>query len=179
MKKIAELAGLKLNWGTRPFTLEYELRANDELAATLCFKKLFGTLAIAESADGSWSFKRMGLFKPRVTIQANGSDEDIAIFRNNTWSEGGTLEFPDGRKYLVATNFWQSQYEFRTETGQPLLKFKSDGFVNLSAQVELLPEASGLPDLPWMVMFGWYLVVMMDMDSAATASTLVAATAVI
>jgi uncharacterized membrane protein YccF (DUF307 family) len=30
-----------------------------------------------------------------------------------------------------------------------------------------------MPEMPWLVLFGWYLVVMMHQDSAATAAVVV------
>ncbi len=59
--------------------------------------------------------------------------------------------------------------EFKTESEEALLRFKSAGLIHLSALVEIQREAIGLAELPWMVMLGWYLIVMMNMDTAASA----------
>lgn len=175
MNKIAEVIGRELEWvQLRAWKMEYELRAGDELSATLRFRSSFGSFATAESADGCWTFKRVGFWKPRVTIRGCGTDLDIAIFKNNTWSGGGTLEFPDGRKILASTNFWQTNFEFKTEAGEELVRFKTGGLVRLSAKVEIQPDQAGKPELPWVVMLGWYLVVMMYVDTV-TATSAVAA----
>ncbi|HXI88378.1 MAG TPA: hypothetical protein VNO24_00055 [Blastocatellia bacterium] len=168
MKKLADLLDRELKW-TQPATLKmhYELNAGDELAATLRFRSLFGSLATGESGDGCWTFKRAGFFQTRATIRVCGEEADIAVFKHNTWSGGGALELQDGRKMLATTNLWQSNLEFKTESGEVLLRFQSAGLMHLSALVEIRPEAIGLAELPWMVMFGWYLIVMMHMDSAA------------
>jgi len=170
MKKLADLLDRELKW-TQPaaFKMHYELRAGDELAATLHFRSMFGSLATAESDDGCWTFKRVGFFQTRVTIRVCGEETDIAVFRNNTWSGGGALELPEGRKVLVTTNLWQSNLEFKTESEEALLRFQSGGLIHLSAQVEIQQQAIGLAELPWMVMLGWYLIVMMNMDTAASA----------
>lgn len=170
MKRLADLLDRELKW-TQPgaFKMQYELFAGDELAATLRFRSAFGSLATGESADGCWTFKRVGFFQTRVTIRVCGEEADIAVFRNNTWSGGGALELPDGRKVLVTTNLWQSNLEFKTESEETLLRFQSAGLIHLSALVEIQQEAIGLAELPWMVMLGWYLIVMMNMDTAASA----------
>lgn len=103
-----------------------------------------------------------------------GSDVDIAMFRNNTWSGGGSLELPDGRKFLATTNFWQTSFELKTEADETLVRFKTRGLLHLSATVEIQPDAAAMPELPWLVMFGWYLVVMMHMDSAALTGSVAA-----
>ena len=111
MKKIAGVIGRELEW-VQPsaWKMEYELRAGDELIATLRFRSSFGSFGTGESADGCWTFKRVGFWQTRVTIRGCGSDMDIAMFKNNTWSGGGTLELPDGRKVLATTNLWQTNF---------------------------------------------------------------------
>lgn len=175
MKKINEVIGRELEW-VQPsaWKMEYELRAGDDLIATLRFRSSFGSFATAESADGCWTFKRVGFWQTRVTIRGCGSEMDIAMFKNNTWSGGGTLELPDGRKILATTNLWQTNFEFQTEAGEALVRFKTGGLVHLSATVEIEPAAAQVPELPWVVMFGLYLAVMMSSDTAATAGAVVA-----
>jgi hypothetical protein len=171
MKRLSELVIREVKW-TQPsaFKMSFELHAGDELAATLRFRSSFGSLAAGESADGCWTFKRAGFFQTRVTIRVCGEETDIAVFRNNTWSGGGTLELPDGRKVLATTNLWQSNLDFKTESDETLLRFNRAGLLHLSASVEIQQEAIGLAELPWMVMLGWYLIVMMNMDAAASAA---------
>lgn len=170
MERLADLTNRELTW-TQPgaFKMHYELHAGDELAATLRFRSSFGSLATGESADGCWTFKRVGFFQTRATIRVCGEETDIAVFRNNTWSGGGALELPDGRRVLATTNLWQTNLEFKTESEEALLRFKSAGLIHLSALVEIQREAIGLAELPWMVMLGCYLIVMMNMDAAAAA----------
>jgi hypothetical protein len=175
MMKIAELTRHELKWvQPNAFKMEYELRAGDAVAATLRFRSSFGSFATAESADGSWTFKRVGFWQTKVTIRASGTETDLAVFKNNTWSGGGTLELPEGRKYPASTNFWATQFEFKTEAGEALISYRSiGGMLHMSSAVEIHPLAEDLAELPWMVLLGWYLTVMMHMDSAAA----VAATA--
>jgi hypothetical protein len=175
MKEIAEVIGRELEW-VQPsaWKMAYELRAGDELIATLRFRSSFGSFATAESADGCWTFKRVGFWQTRVTIRGCGSETERAMFRNNTWSGGGTLELPDGRKILANTNFWQTNFELMPEGGAALVRFKIGGLMHLSAKVEIQPDIAGVPELPWLVMFGWYLVVMMHMDTVSTAGAVAA-----
>ena len=169
MQHIRDLVGHELKW-FQPHTLkmEYELQDRGEPAASLRFRSSFGSLATAESADGCWTFKRVGFWATRATVRECGAEQDLAAFRNDTWTSGGTLELPDGRSYRASTNFWATEYEFTTEAGEQLVKYRRiGGLVHSSAQVDILPAAAGLAELPWLVALGWYLTVMMQMDSAA------------
>lgn len=171
MNKIAKVIGRELEW-VQPsaWKMQYELRADEEIVATLHFRSSFGSFATAESADGCWTFKRVGFWQTRATIRGCGSDAEIAMFKNNTWSGGGTLEMHDGRQFLATTNFWQTNLEFKTQRCESLIQLKPGGLVHLSAKVEIQPNAAGVPELPWIVMLGWYLAVMMYMDTAAMAA---------
>lgn len=172
MMKLAKLAGQELKW-VQPHAskMEYELRAGNAVAATLRFRSSFGSFATATSADGTWTFKRVGFSQTKATIRASEAETDLAVFKNNTWSGGGTLELPDGRKYPANTNFWATQFEFTTEMGDTLIRYKNiGGFLHMSSETEILPIARNIPELPWMVMLGWYLTVMMLMDNTAMTS---------
>ena len=152
------------------FRMNYELRAGEELAGELRFRSAFGSFATGESAGGCWTFKRVGFFQTRVSIRQCGEEADIATFTNNTWSGGGTLEFTGGAKLLATTSFWQTKLRFTTESGSPLVQFNTGGMIHLNATVEIDPAAEHLGELPLIVLLGWYLVVMMHNDAAASAA---------
>jgi hypothetical protein len=172
MKRMSDLVDRSLKW-VQPSAMKmnYELHAGDEVAATLRFRSSWGTFAKGEGADGCWTFKRVGFWQTRVTIRVCDADTEIALFRNNTWTGGGTLELSDGRRLRATTNLWQTQSEFQDEAGEALIRLRSAGLIHLSAIVEIQPSARRLPELPWIVMLGWYLTVMMHTDSAAASGS--------
>jgi hypothetical protein len=180
MKEIAGLAGTELKWEQpNSMKMEYNLYAGNgaEIVATLKFRSSFGSLATATCADGCWTFKRVGFFQTRVTIRRCDSEEEIASFRNNTWTNGGALELPGGRAYRASTNFWKTKYEFLSTEGEILIGYrKIGGFLHKSSFVDVYPAALQIPELPWMVILGWYLTIMLQQDDAA-ASAAVAASA--
>ena len=171
MTRVADLSGQWLKW-KQPSALkmQYELRTGeDELAATLRFRSSFGSFATADSADGCWTFKRVGFWRTRVTVRSCGSDDDIAVFKNNTWTGGGTLEFSDGRTFRATTNTWQTKFGFETETGEKLIEFETSGLLHLTATVQIQSSSAGMAELPLMVMLGLYLIVMMHIDLTTAA----------
>lgn len=175
MKRLSEMTGLPLQWMQPSAWREaYELHAGDDLVATLRFRSAFGSFAAAETADECWTFKRVGFWKTRVTVRLCEAGDDLAIFHNNTWDDGGTLQLADGRRYLASTNFWQTRYEFQTDAGDPLVRFDIDGFFRHSAQVAIEPAALRLVELPLLITLGWYLAVMMHQDSSAAAAVVAA-----
>jgi hypothetical protein len=166
VRSISETADQELLW-TQPaaFQREHELRAGDDVVATLRFQR--GSLADAEAAGAHWTFKRQGFWQPRVTVRAAGSDVDLAVFHPR-WVGGGTLEFPDGRALrLSSANFWQSEWLWQ-DAEKPLIRFKGrHGFIKANGAVEIQPEAIANPDLAMLVLLGWYLILLHAEDSAA------------
>jgi hypothetical protein len=168
-RSIAALAGQPLVW-TQPhaFTHEYALAHGDTPIGTLAFRSAIGSFATAKNAEGCWTMKRVGFLKTRVEIRPCESETPAGTFHNNTWIGGGTLMLPGGRELRADTNLWQSRYEFTDAAEQPLVRYTSGGFLRMSGEMEILPAGAALPELPWIVMLGWYLVVMMHQDSAAS-----------
>ena len=170
--RIRDVADRPLRWTQpRTFAQDYELRAGDIPIGTLVFGSAFGSRATGESGDGCWTFKRVGFIAMHVTIRACGSEQDLAVFRNNTWSGGGMLELPDGRTYRANSNFWQTRYAMETEAGLPLITLsRVGGLLHLSSDVEIHLAARSFAELPWLVMLGWYLTVMQHRDGAVAVS---------
>ena len=179
MVRMADLAGRELRWvkADRASGGGYQLREGDDVVATLGFRSMWGTLATATSGDGCWTFKRVGFLQTRVTIRACDREDEIAVFKNNSWTGGGTLELPDGRRLHADTNCWMTQFGFTSETGEPLVRFrKIGGLLRLSSAVEITPAGAAYKAAPWLVMLGWYITVQMHDDAAVASSAGAAST---
>jgi hypothetical protein len=169
VRKIVEVVGRELHWIKPDWRkMAYELRDGDTRVATMRFRSAFGTHATAESGDGCWTFKRIGFLQTHATVRPCDVEKDIASFRNNAWTGGGVLELADGRRYRANTNLWMTAFDFTTEDGQSLVRFRRVGTLpTLSSAVEI-PESAGLlEELPWLIMFGWYLTVQLHRDASA------------
>ena len=171
MKNLAEVVTRELRWAQpRALHAEYELTASGELAGRLEFHSAWGTKAFAESSEGVWTFKRTGFWQQTASIRKEGSDEDLAVFKNNTWQNGGTLTFSNGREVRATTNFWSTQLEFQDGAGMPMVRYHYGGVFKLHAEVEVTAAARSLPETPLLVLFGWYLALMLHRDAAGTAA---------
>jgi hypothetical protein len=144
------------------FKREYELRSGEETLATLRWKTPFGSIALAEAADETCSFKRGGFFRPKITVRRPGSDENVAILHAG-WGGEGSLDFANGSWYQWRNNnFWHSEWAFFNKMGELLVQFKPEpAFLQHAASVHIETRAMSLPDLP-LVMLGWYLMVLMS-----------------
>lgn len=177
MKSLHELAGRELEWKQPHMSRrEFELMEGDQVVATLAFRSLLGSFATATTADGSWTFKRVGFWKPHVTVRVAGAENEVATFRNNTWSAGGTLTFPDGQALRASTNFWQSRYDFLNDADEPLVRYHGiRALLRHGATVEITAAGAKLRELPLLVTLGWYLAVKMADDAGGAAAAAAAA----
>lgn len=172
MKRFDDAIRHSLRWvQPKMMTQAFELRDADELVATLEFRSLLGTLATARSSAGAWTFKRVGFWQTRATVRAEGHEEDLAVFEPHTWSDGGTLTLAGGRTLKVTTNLWQSKIECLGDGEELIFRYDTSGFIRDEASLSVSHSALTMPELPWLVCFGWYLVVSMHGDSAAVIVT--------
>jgi hypothetical protein len=178
VKSIREFANQPLKWAKPSvLTAAYELRAGEDILATLRWEKTFGSLAVAESADGTWTFKRSGFLSPKVTVRVPGSESEVAVFKPS-WKGEGTLQGPNGRSYQwLKTGFWRVEWAFANEAAEPLVHVKPEfAFFKLAAEVKVEPGAVSLPDLALLTLLGWYLVVLMLSEDGGGAAAAIIAT---
>lgn len=172
MLRIAEVVSRELKWSQPSMgRREFGLTASGEPVGRLGFRSLLGSFSTAEGADGSWTFKRVGFWSQKATARELGAEQDLAVFHNNTWRNGGTLELANGTQFRATTNIWQTNFGFESVTEQPLVRFHLSGVLHLSGKVEVAPAATTIGELPLLVYFGWYLAVMLHMDASLSAAT--------
>ncbi|MBK7172208.1 MAG: hypothetical protein IPH84_03005 [Bacteroidales bacterium] len=171
MRSLTQLVGLPLQW-RQPHLMApaFELKYSEEVLATLVFKNSFGSLAEGTIAEGTWTFKREGFLNTHVTVRLKDNPTNMGIFRNNTWSGGGTLQLADGRLFQANSNFWHSQFEFTNEAGMALIRYTNISGFKLHSQLDILKPAAETPEMPWMVVLGWYLAVMTSRDGEMVAA---------
>ncbi len=198
MRLIQEVADRELIWH-QPSSLrqDYELRAADEVVATLRWEKGWGSLATARTGAGEWTYKRSGFWRQRVGVRPVGSEREVATFVPE-WTGNGALTVEGGRAYRRAgKGFWGMEKVWQErEDAPPLVGFKHKGVMKTEAQVILSPAAAVLPeiaqlddlyrpvapeemappstplaDLPLLVTLGFYLMVLEAMDAAAVVTS--------
>lgn len=178
MKSLNEAEQEHLNWTQPKATHQlFELKSKDDLFGTLKFPKSVGSLAEAETLQGKWTFKRVGFFTTKITVRKTGEENDLAVFKPNLMASSGSLEFSDGKKFQwQAANFWQTKFEFSETDGETIVTFRSGtedhklkDWFKTQARVEISEQKTDLPELSIMVLLGWYLIIVLQMDSSTGA----------
>ena len=178
MRSIKDFKGSAMAW-VQPRALErqYELRSGQELFATLTWVKVFGSLAEVQTSDGRFTLKRGGFLRPYVTIRDTAMENDLAILKIGMFRHG-TLEFTNGKRIsLVSGRFWGFEWEFVDENGQKLCSMRmKTQMMKYSAEVTLFEPLRKDSDLMVMLLVGWYTMVLMSEEAAATAVASTSAT---
>lgn len=171
MKPISRIETKLLHWlpvGRR----SYQLQAGDELVATLDWAGARGSLATGEAADGTWTFKRAGFLRPRVTVRIEGSESDLAVLHLGRGRES-RLDFADGRRFAWGpTRARRRQMAFIAPGGELAISFLPRAMQSrCHAEVEIGPGGQGLAELSLLALLGWYrLVLQIEEDTALAAS---------
>ena len=161
MKSIRD-AGATLEW-THPEVQKraYLLNAGTETVANLAWQKQEGSLALAETADGSWTFKRVGYLNPHVLIRDAQTGGRAGRFDASA-TGSGMLELPDGRHFKWSSNLWRAEWGWRTTSGEEIMRFhrsfdvieKREGNVQIKH-----PDLAGA-HLPLLTILGFYLIIL-------------------
>lgn len=147
----------------------FALRSDDTLLAGLRFEKPSGSLATADTAQGRLSFKRTGVFKVRMTIRRAGSEEEIGVYTPK-WDWGGGLELAGGRRFSWrSVSMWSTRFEWASDDGTVLLRLEPSSKAKTEADLTVTPEGLAEPELPLLVTFGYYLLVLMADEMVAIA----------
>ena len=141
----------------------YELRQNGTVVGTLKRPSMWSRKFVAETADGSWTFRRSGFWNNRGEI-LDASGQVIASF--NAQYGSGALTFNDGQVFhFTHKGWWRPVWTVSTSSDQALL------YIHVrEKRVELTPGMAR-PDgrLVLVSMFVWYRIQQAEEDAASVA----------
>ena len=164
MASLRNFIGRELLW-VRPnlFKGFYELRAGLECVARL---RESGWVTVAETDGQQWTFKCKGFWRPIPVIFPGGEKPTeeavpLASIKRYLRGGGGELLFSNGIKYT-----WTCEGLLRliwTMAGPegPLFNVKKGRLL------EIAPAAGSLPDLPLLVLFSMYLILLGEKESVS------------
>jgi hypothetical protein len=159
-----QLAGLEWRQNSA-FSRTFDLCSGDSVLAHLEWLKILGTLAAAGTADASWTFKRTGFLTSVVTARVAGTDADIATYEPNWMGTKGRLRSGGQTLQLKGANFWATQWVLLNGEA-PLIQFSSHGVFKAGAEVTVFEAGRGRQDLPLLICFVWYILLLHMQDSS-------------
>jgi len=181
MRSLSELPVTHLEWRrNRLVPSEFRLQAGEDphdTVATLAILDDEGTLARVETAEGIWTLKHLGLLAPVITLRAEGSRVNLAIFHPHALRHG-KLRFEDGPAFD-----WVWLHEagpggaFLDSEGLPLVRLRAHLGRDLQsiAGLERCEVSLGLAPSPrsrqaLLAAVGWYLLLFDTLGERAVAA---------
>jgi hypothetical protein len=162
MRTVNDVAESELRWVNPTNDLSFELRtAADEVVGRLQLDA--ERRGDSDTADQRWTFKQVGFWHRRVTVRIPGSDINVAMF-HVSWKKGGTLELDGGRwLQLRLPSLLKWQWTWTDMYDKPLVHLKK-ALLGFEGQVTIEPDAAASPEVPLLVVLGWYLLVLWALD---------------
>ncbi len=158
MEHIASYYLQPLSWHQpKARALFFELRAIGTLVGNLTLGGFLGSRATARSADGTWQFRERGLFHRTIHVTSEHPDGLVALYRDRTWTGGGTLLVHDRPFLRCVTKVWRSSVELQTVTGVLVLRCPTHGLVHKRGPLQWGASPDLMVQYPWLVHFAWYL----------------------
>jgi hypothetical protein len=133
------------------------------LYATLEFETTTGSLATGEAAKGRWTFKRVGFFRPCISVRPLGLETDVALFRE------GRVHFAGGRAFLwKPTRLGGKEMGFEDQKGRRLLRLKPRfGLRKYEADLQIEPASTEGMELAILVLLSWHISLLHQKDVEA------------
>jgi hypothetical protein len=155
-----------LYWSKIPHQRGFQLNSNGDIVGSLRPTNFWATQLRAESAHGSWTFRRTGCLWTGTEIADASSNAPIAVFKPN-WSGGGMLAFSDGMTFRISCKgFWRPVWTVWAESGQPVLHLHSRGkTVELPGKGQLSEDRVAL-----LAIFTWHTMRRAEEEAASTAA---------
>lgn len=152
----------------RPLVPEFELRRGAHLFAELTFTSGWTVQAEARAFDREWRLEQKGMWRRTVTMTDRRTGREVLELRLPVWRKA-TLNTPRGRSFTAKAGL--THYRIEDEDGIILVRFPLKLRVfRFEADVELTERAADLPDLPDLVVAGWFLAILTSRQAAAASA---------
>jgi hypothetical protein len=149
-------------------------RAGGDPYATLTRER--GSVVAGVSAEGSWTFRREGFHRVRVTTRTPDGEQEFATFQLGRKGEG-LLETIGGSCWAwFLRGFWRQEHEFLHTEREPVVTVRPDVAGKIQVNVARLTQS--LPELPVLAMLGAYLALMARDETVTMMTALTAGNSV-
>lgn len=151
----------------RPFVPEFELRRGATFFATLEFHGGAKLRADARAYDREWHLEQLGFLRRHVDMVDRRTQRSALTIRLPLLRDA-QLVTPTGRSYTGRAGW--TAYTVKDATGETVVRLPYKmRLVALEADVEITERAAELPELPELVVAGWFLAILSSPHAASAA----------
>jgi hypothetical protein len=156
----------------------FELLARDKVLARLEWPKTLRSLAVGETADGTWTFKRIGWLRQHISVSTGGRSIFVATLRLGAGRQN-TIRFAAGPALVwKPTRVHRQEMAIFGADGLPLITFRlRHKILMYEAAVTISREAGRLAELPVLALLGQYRMALECDAEIALATAMLGASA--
>ena len=159
---IATVDRTALRWlRTEENPTAFALASGDARVAEIRWARSGGSLAVADTAEGSWSLKRGGFLNPHVTVRVSGEPSDLARITAHLSSH--RIEVRGGRSFRFhRAGMLVPAWTIALEDGRELLHIEPvrEGRKLVAGAVIATPLGADLREFLLLAVAGWYFIVL-------------------
>jgi len=139
---------------------EFELVSSKGVLATMVFPSLFSTRVETEGFEGKWEIKQLSIWGREHGIYKLGYHLPFAKYVSNFWRTKGTIELPKGARLNYKAGHLQKPFDVFSSKGKLLLSYSNKFSLKGRTMVTINERSELIDNYPWIVMLGWYVVLM-------------------
>jgi len=165
-----------LKWEQPKWTQRlHRLVCGETVYATLEWPEAFRSMAVSNSREGRYTFKRGGFLHPFITVRRQEFEMELAKLSLD-WKGNGHLVFTNAQRFTFTRNgLARFDYEVTDHRGERLFSLKKEmSAIKHSGEVHITPAGMSHRDIALLVNIAWYLAVMVTEDAAIASSAAMA-----
>ncbi len=129
----------------------YELRAGEEIVATLGFPNVFNQELKVEENGECWVYRQKGIFKRVVLVRECSADKPFVTIPLEQSRGVYKLKLPHYRSVRLKVNIWKSEYILTTTMNAVLCTLKLNQFPRFTGDITVARDGEALNEHPWLL----------------------------
>jgi hypothetical protein len=148
---------------------EFELVSSKGVLATVNFPKLFSTRVVIKGFDNKWEIKSLSIWQKEFGIYKYGYQMPLGKYASNFWKTKGIIELPRGARLNCKMGQFKNPFDVFSSKGKLLLKYSNKFVLKGRTTVTIKQRSDIIDNYPWIIMLGWYIILMNRRGRARTA----------
>jgi hypothetical protein len=139
---------------------QFELVSSKGVLATMVFPKLFSTRVVIDGFESKWEIKQPSIWGREFGIFKLGYHLPFAKYVSNFWRTKGTIELPKGARLNCKAGQIKKPFDVYSSKGKLLLSYSNKLAFKGRTSVTIIERSEVIDNYPWIIMLGWYIVLM-------------------
>jgi hypothetical protein len=161
-----------LRWEQPKWTQRlHRLVCGETVYATMEWPQPFRSMAVSNSREGRYTFKRGGFLHPFITVRRQEFEMELAKLSLD-WKGNGELVFTNAQRFTFTRDgLARFDYEVLDHRGTRLFSLKKElNAIKHGGEVHITPTGLSHQEIALLVTLAWYLAVMVTEDAATAAA---------